>query len=204
MTSPQDGYGNQPPTPSGQPLPPQPPGPGAAPYQHAPSGFGPFGTGIPPEFVPRALAVIIDAVLALCVSLPLIILIIAAIILGQTVSSVLGIVLGLAAAAVFVALMAFWIYIYIVVVGRDGQTPGKRMQGIRIVKVDGQPLGSGGAFLRWLIASLMNNVVGIPLGSFWMLFDPEKRTLYDKVLNYQAITVEKGSLWPLIQPSPER
>lgn len=201
MTTPQDGFGNQPPTPPGQTqFPPQSPGTPVASYQQAGFGAGPFGTGTPPEFGPRAIAVIIDIVVSAAVGLPLVILIVAAIILGQTVNAALGVIFGLLSAAYFVAMIAFYIYIYIIAMGRDGQTPGKRQQGIRIIKADGQPLGNGGAFFRWLVATIMNNITGgIPIGSLWMLFDNEKRTLYDKALNYQAITVEKGAVWPLIQ-----
>lgn len=212
MTEPHGGSGDPQPPGQAQPLPPQQPGFGAPQYQQPPPGQyqqgpfnqhpqgpGPFGTGIPPTFGPRAIAVIIDAVIAFALSMPLFALILAAILLGEFVGAALGILLGLVSFVVFLGLVAFWVYIYIVAVGRDGQTPGKRQQGIRIVKVDGQPLGNGGAFIRWLIASLMNNIAGVPLGSLWMLIDSEKRTLYDKVLNLQAITVAKGSVWPLVQ-----
>lgn len=68
---------------------------------------------------------------------------------------------------------------------KDGQTPGKSMMGIRIVRADGQPLTGGDAVMR--------NVLGYLVSSFFLigflmpLFDDKKQGLHDKLANTYVI-----------------
>jgi uncharacterized RDD family membrane protein YckC len=69
-------------------------------------------------------------------------------------------------------------------VGTKGQSLGKQVVGIRVAKdADGQLLGAGGGFLRWLMTFVLSLVscVGL-LDVLWPLWDAKKQTLHDKVV----------------------
>ncbi len=147
--------------------------------------------GTPASFGQRLIAVLIDAGIVLAMFVPAFIIVF---ILGQ-ISGALGF---LAAVVLYLAILAAALYMYIGGVGTTGQTPGKRMQGVQVVDANGGMLGMGGAAIRYIVSAIFNSVVcGLPVGSLWMLFDPEKKTLYDKVLNNQAIQVPAGGLMPI-------
>ncbi len=66
--------------------------------------------------------------------------------------------------------------------GTTGQTPGKKLVNIRLVReADGQPLGFGMAFVRKLCHILDNFLCG--LGFWWPLWDAKKQTFADKVMS---------------------
>lgn len=60
-----------------------------------------------------------------------------------------------------------------------GQTPGKMLTGVRIARVDGQPLTVRRALLRfvgyWLSA------IPLGLGFFWVLVDDQRQCWHDKL-----------------------
>lgn len=60
---------------------------------------------------------------------------------------------------------------------QNGQTPGKRMMGLRVVKADGSQLNDVDAFIR----ALGYYVSGMffALGYIWALFDDQSRTWHD-------------------------
>lgn len=145
----------------------------------------------PATFVQRLVALLIDTGIVLAMFIPAFIVVL---ILGR-ISGVLGF---LAALVLYVAIFAAALYMYIGNIGATGQTPGKRMQGVQVISDDGSMLGMGGAAVRYLVYAIFNSVVcGLPIGSLWMLFDADKKTLYDKVLNNQAVQVEPGGLMPI-------
>lgn len=59
----------------------------------------------------------------------------------------------------------------------DGQTPGKRLMGLRVVKMDGSRLSDTDALIRAVGYYVSAMVMG--LGYFWALFDEHKRTWHD-------------------------
>ena len=145
----------------------------------------------PATFAQRFIAVLIDAGLVLAMFIPAFIIVA---ILGR-ISGILGF---LAALVLYVAIFAAALYMYIGGIGTTGQTPGKRMQGVQVVDDNGGMLGMGGAAVRYIVSAIFNSIVcGLPVGALWMLFDPEKKTLYDKVLNNQAVQVPTGDLLPI-------
>ncbi len=89
------------------------------------------------------------------------------------------------------AYVAFEIWNRGVRVGTKGQSLGKKVVGINIVKADtGQLLGGGSGFLRLL----MTYVFGfVPCGSLidvlWPLWDEKNQTLHDKVVGSIALRV---------------
>ena len=60
-----------------------------------------------------------------------------------------------------------------------GQTPGKMLTGVRIVRIDGQPLTVRRALLRffgyWLSA------IPLGIGFFWVLVDDQRQCWHDKL-----------------------
>ncbi|MFC4032869.1 RDD family protein [Streptomyces polygonati] len=70
--------------------------------------------------------------------------------------------------------------------GSTGQSPGKRIVGIRLLKeYDGATLGFGLAFGRRLLHILDN--LACYIGWLWPLWDPKRQTFADKVLHTVVI-----------------
>ncbi len=62
---------------------------------------------------------------------------------------------------------------------RSGQTPGKMICGLKVIRVDGGPLGIGQAVLRTLGYYL--NEITLFIGFFWVAIDQKKQGLHDKI-----------------------
>ena len=62
---------------------------------------------------------------------------------------------------------------------RDGQTPGKSMMGIRVVKVNGEPLQAADVIVRY-IGYYINSIVFM-LGWIWALIDADHQGWHDKL-----------------------
>ncbi len=60
----------------------------------------------------------------------------------------------------------------------DGQTPGKRLMDIRVIKEDGSSIGDGDAIVRVLVTWIGGAVFLI--GFIWALFDQRNQTWHDK------------------------
>ncbi len=147
--------------------------------------------GQPAEFVPRLVARLIDFGLIVAMIIPAFIVVL---ILGA-ISDILG---ALAAFVLYIGVFVVAIYIIVGGIALTGQSPGQRMQGIQIMTDSGQLLGWGPSFIRWFVGGLSNSILcGLPIGSLWMLWDGEKKTLYDKMLNNSAVVVPKGSITPI-------
>lgn len=71
--------------------------------------------------------------------------------------------------------------LYLVALGRTGQTWGRRIVGIRVVRVsDGSAPGFGRALGRTLFAGIISANV-FYLGYLWMIWDAQRQTWHDKV-----------------------
>jgi uncharacterized RDD family membrane protein YckC len=80
-----------------------------------------------------------------------------------------------------VAMMLIAFFYWVVLVGKKGYTPGKKIMKLRVIGADGKfPIGIGKAFLRLLMQSIGGSICGL---TYWMiLFDKEMhRSLHDKV-----------------------
>lgn len=146
----------------------------------------------PATFGQRLMAFLVDFVVYMALVVPGVVLVI----IGSAIGGGFGgLIAVLGALLVFAAFFA-GIYLIVVVQGTTGQSPGKRTQGIQLQKSDTkQPVGAGLAIGRWLLAGLFSNFCYI--GHLWMLFDPEKKTLYDKILNAEVVPGPKGGVMPL-------
>ncbi|MHA3704104.1 RDD family protein [Jatrophihabitans sp. YIM 134969] len=89
----------------------------------------------------------------------------------------------------WVAVLVAWIYM----LGVKGQTPGKKIMGVKVVDNDnGQPIGMGRAFLRYLVQGLANYVCFAGLWSAWLDSPPagRYRGWHDKAVNSVVISVK--------------
>ncbi len=74
-------------------------------------------------------------------------------------------------------------FLYLRALGRTGQTWGRQIVGIRVVrKDDGQPLGFWRAFGRQIVEGVISGNLCF-LGYLWMLWDKDKQTWHDKIVD---------------------
>ena len=75
-----------------------------------------------------------------------------------------------------------------------GQTVGKSIAGIRVIRPDGAPIGYGRAFSRWAITGVLWTFgvwIGGVIDSMAPFFDERRRTIHDRVVD--TIVVRAGS-----------
>ena len=63
--------------------------------------------------------------------------------------------------------------------GNTGQTPGKMVCRLKVVRTNGEPLGYGRAFLRWV--GYIASWCAFALGFLWVIFDRQKQAWHDKI-----------------------
>ncbi len=71
---------------------------------------------------------------------------------------------------------------------RDGQTPGKSMVGIRVVKADGSGLSDTDAFIRAIGYHVSALICG--LGYIWAIFDGNNQTWHDKLAGTYVVRAD--------------
>ncbi|HTW20307.1 MAG TPA: RDD family protein [Mycobacteriales bacterium] len=65
--------------------------------------------------------------------------------------------------------------------GATGQSPGKRLVGLKLIKAqDGQLLGGGMGIVRW-ICHILDSLACL-IGWFWPLWDSKRQTFADKIV----------------------
>lgn len=97
-----------------------------------------------------------------------------------------GIILGLISGVLFafarepgaaggfvVGLLYQWYFL----TQRDGQTPGKQMMGIRVVKVSGEPIDFATVLVRYVGYYINSFAIGI--GWLWALFNDKRQGWHD-------------------------
>lgn len=142
-------------------------------------------------FGQRLIAYLIDVVIAVALYIPGIVLFI----IGSAIGGGFGAFVILLAVLAYIAGFIGIIFVMVVGQGKTGQTPGKRTQGIQLLGDNGQPIGGGMVFVRWLLAGVLSTFCYI--GHLWMLWDGEKKTLYDKILSNQVVAGPKGGITPI-------
>lgn len=93
---------------------------------------------------------------------------------------------ALASLAVLAAYVLWWLFAL-----RRGQTPGKHIVGIRVIKTNGEPSDWGYTFLReFVIKGLVGGFLsGMTAGIYWAvdhlwpLFDSDRQALHDKMVD---------------------
>jgi len=160
-----------------------------------PSAPPPPGTGAggqPATFVQRLVAYLIDAAVSFVLLIPGYMVVA----IGLAIGGAFGALVVLVGVALILAGIVAAILIFIVGQGATGQTPGKRTQGIQLLKSGtGQPIGGLMVFVRGILAQILGSVCFI--GYLWMLIDPEKKTLYDKLMDNEVVLGRQGGIMPL-------
>lgn len=73
--------------------------------------------------------------------------------------------------------------------GGQGQTIGRGVAGVTLVDAQGQPLGTGKAFVRD-IAHIVDSIICY-VGWLFPFWDAKRQTLADKIMNTYVVTVPK-------------
>jgi uncharacterized RDD family membrane protein YckC len=100
---------------------------------------------------------------------------------GETPSGTSSLVVFL----LYVVFLAVYIYNRCILQGRTGQSWGKQVLNIRLLRMqDGQPVGGGMAFLRDLCHILDGlPCILLPIGFLWPIWDARRQTFADKIIN---------------------
>ena len=97
----------------------------------------------------------------------------------------------LALGLIIVIFGIFSIYLpyYLILVGKGG-TVGDRVAEIKIIDADGNPPGYSKAFIRLLVQYFVSGIFLI--GYLWVLWDPDKQTLHDKLAGTISVSVRNS------------
>ena len=71
----------------------------------------------------------------------------------------------------------------------EGQTPGKRVMNIRIVKGDGSPINGVDVLVRYMGYTISSLFLG--LGYFWAIFDSKNQAWHDKLAGTYVIVADR-------------
>ena len=90
---------------------------------------------------------------------------------------------GAVAFLLYLVSLGVWVYNRAILQGRTGQSWGKQVLNLRLVRMaDGQPMGGGMAAVRDLVHILDGLLCYI--GFLWPLWDARRQTLFaDKIMN---------------------
>ncbi len=78
-------------------------------------------------------------------------------------------------------------YMVILLGGPYGQTVGAKIARVRVVNMNGRQLGYWRGTARYFVSGISAIILG--LGYLWMLKDPKKQTLHDKVAGSLVISL---------------
>jgi uncharacterized RDD family membrane protein YckC len=92
-------------------------------------------------------------------------------------------------AVVYIVALALFALNFVVLAGRTGQTLGKRILGIRIVRENGLPFGVGVAVTRH-VAGYLLSAVGAFLGFAWILWDRKQQGWHDKLAHTHVVLIK--------------
>lgn len=168
----QPGYGQQ------QPYGSQP-GYGQQPGYGAP---GPAGGGQLAEWPQRALALLVDAGIVIAAEIALVIV-------GLVLTAIVRPLGSLFLIVSYLAVIAYFI-LQLVKQGNTGQTVGKKIVGLKLIKEEtGQPVGGGMSVVRY-IAHVIDSAICY-IGWLFPLWDAKKQTIADKLIGTVVVTVPK-------------
>ena len=118
----------------------------------------------------RFVAVLIDALILLIPNL------IFSLVIGDILGNLLSFLLG-AAYAVY-----FW--------STSGQTPGKQVMKLKVVKADGGAILTPGEAIVRYIGQIIS-AIPLALGYLWVLWDPKHEAWHDKIAGTKVIKLEE-------------
>lgn len=133
----------------------------------------------------RFMASLVDTILVM----------VAAVVLGLLLSSVLH----SDASSYLLGFLIYGVY-FVVPTALSGQTPGKRLMGIRVVNARGEAPGYGSALMREVLGKFLS-ALPLYLGYLVAVFHPEKRALHD-LIGGTWVVVARSSL-PVLSQEPK-
>ncbi len=83
-------------------------------------------------------------------------------------------------AAFYLVAFALFALNFVILASRGGQTVGKRLVGIRIVRENGDPVGFVGVLLRHCVGYALSTL-GAFLGFLWVIWDSKYQGWHDKI-----------------------
>lgn len=83
-------------------------------------------------------------------------------------------------AAFYIAAVALFALNFVLLASRGGQTVGKRLVGIRIVRENGEPVGMVSVLLRHCVGYVLS-ALGAFLGFLWVIWDVKYQGWHDKI-----------------------
>jgi uncharacterized RDD family membrane protein YckC len=87
-------------------------------------------------------------------------------------------------------LLLYFLYFWLFWTQRDGQTPGKMLMKIKVIRMDGQPLSAGDSVLRF-VAYFLNMAFG-GLGFIWAFFDLKNQGWHDKIARTYVVHTQSA------------
>ncbi len=110
-------------------------------------------------------------------------------VLGLVVFGIGGVATGIGAfSPVFLVMILAYPVLVTIMVANRGQSPGKIVVGIKIVRRDGKNLGFGLAILREWIGKFVSSLI-LYLGFIWILFDAKRQGWHDKLADTVVVKV---------------
>jgi uncharacterized RDD family membrane protein YckC len=86
-----------------------------------------------------------------------------------------------------VAIFVLYLVYFTFFLGTRGQTPGKMVCGLKVIRLDGSPVGFGQAAIR-TVGYFLNHFT-LYIGFLWVAIDPRKQGLHDKIAGTYEIRV---------------
>jgi uncharacterized RDD family membrane protein YckC len=163
-------------------------------WQQPAPAFQPPGGMALASWGSRVGALLLDSLFLTLGIVVIVILIVVAAAINNALGIIVGVILGLFAVVVYVAYGGYFM-------ARDGerngQTPGKQIVGIRVIRDSGQPFDIGHGILReFVVKILLFGWVGgfffsIPtlLDVLWPLWDDQDRALHDMIVSSHVVKV---------------
>jgi uncharacterized RDD family membrane protein YckC len=140
--------------------------------------------------VSRALAYAVDAFLvALLTGGAVTVVLMIASVIGAEAQE-LGRLIGSSYVVFLPCVMAIYCALFWLLAGR---TPGMAVLGLRVVRIDGRPVGGFSALLRGLLLAYL------PLVALWLIVDRRRQGLHDKAAGTTVIRVAAPGGHPAIQ-----
>lgn len=87
-----------------------------------------------------------------------------------------------------ISTMVAFVYYWYFWTQRDGQTPGKSVLKIQVIKTDGAPMTSGDVVLRFIGYWISGLFMGI--GFLWAAFDANSQGWHDKIAGTYVVKVD--------------
>ena len=101
---------------------------------------------------------------------------------------------------VFAGIMLLFTLLQLILLFGTGQTIGKKLMGIKIIRVDYEKAGFGTLFMREIVGRLVCSLT-LNIGYLMILFNPERRGLHDKIAG--TIVVKKLHAHAMAAAVPE-